>query len=115
MKTKKNNNAGKSCATIGCAFVVGERSITGLCKRCYSSIYSWTKRDKQSVISRVKTLHLYESRMNLLLTPTNVKIVRPKQIYSKYVVLPGSVSTYRKRTKYKIVKGERPKRKVSAT
>lgn len=99
----KKKSATKTCATPTCGESINDGVITGLCKRCYSSIYHWTKRDNADVVKRARNLQLYESRINFLLSKSKVKLIRPKQEYIKLAVLPGQVAAYRKRTKYKLV------------
>lgn len=90
------------CVTHLCPGEIGEGSITGLCTRCYSSIYTWQKRSKADIVKRAMTLRLYEARMNFML-PAKVRILSGDNKYEPLAVMPGQVKKYRKRTKYKMV------------
>jgi len=92
------------CVTPGCTGEIGAGSITGLCKRCYSSIYNWQKRPAKELENRVKRLRLYESRMNFILPKNKVRIRSAEETFVSLAVLPGRVKQYRKRSKYKVVK-----------
>ena len=98
----KNKNL--KCVTPGCTGEIGAGSITGLCKRCYSAIYTWTKRPQSDVLKRASALRLYQARMNFML-PTKVRFISSNEKYTPLAVMPGKVKQYRKKTKYKMVSG----------
>jgi len=108
MTNKKSNSVrlSRDCATAECIGKVGDKSITGLCKKCYSSLYSWGKRSQHDLLNRVQALHLYENRMNFLMTKNKLKIIRPRKTPLPLAVLPGECKRYRMRTKYKNVVDE---------
>ena len=92
------------CAVSNCPGKVGERSITGLCKNCYGMMHGWlNKRTEKQRITRARQLQLAEDRMRYLLPEKNT-VFDSKKKFQKLAVLPGQVSQYRKRTKYKVVK-----------
>lgn len=93
------------CATLGCSGKISERCITGLCARCYSSIYNWTKRSARDRVARAITLQLYEARLSFLIPADKIKVLRPSRKVEPLVVLPGQVKKYRKKTrsKYKVM------------
>lgn len=93
------------CATPGCQGKVGAGSITGLCKRCYSSIYHWKKRPIKHLIKRSGNIRLYAARMNFLLPTAELEDLDIAPKFTPLVVLPGDVKQYKKRPKqYKIMR-----------
>jgi hypothetical protein len=108
-RPKLKNKLAKSypCATRDCPGEVGEKSITGLCKQCYSSLrYSIKNHNRAQRLERAENLLRYSERLNFLLSESDVKALsqRPRAKYQTLAVLPGNVKAYRKRKKYKVVK-----------
>ena len=89
------NSLSHKCAVDKCDGMVGDLSITGLCKKCYSSLYNWSnKKTPAQRIERAKQLKFYDKQQILTTNTVNQPLA----------VLPGKVKTYRKRTKYKLMK-----------
>lgn len=99
----QNSEHTLSCVTPGCLGKIGAGSITGLCPRCYSSIYNWTRRSSQEVINRLTQLHLFEARMYFLVPRKKVKLLTSVQKFEQLAVLPGQCGQYRKKTRYKML------------
>lgn len=105
----KNDNGNRihtlPCNVDGCDGVVGEQSITGLCKKCYSSLLTWSKNKSATQrIKRAQQLKLYESRLCYLLPDDKIQLLTTRSKYAPLPVLPGKVKQYRKRSKYKVMK-----------
>lgn len=114
-KTNVVNLKTHSCATPGCPGKVGDQSITGLCRNCYSCIYRWSKqKTKTEGINYFKRMTLSMSRIDLALPQNDVEKLHAEldsntRRYTPLVVMPGQVKTYRKRNKsrYKTMSRER--------
>lgn len=93
------------CAVDGCPNKVGEKSVTGLCKSCYASLYTWlNKRTARDRVLRAQKLKLWETRLCYALPDDKIQFLTTKKKYQPLVVVPGKVKAYRKRSKYKVVK-----------
>lgn len=103
--TNASSNRSLPCLTPGCTEKIGQGSITGLCRRCYSGVYNWTKRSKNQLCERADKLRLYEARLNLLLPKDKLDQLGVNQTFKPLIVLPGQVRQYRRRPKqYKIMR-----------
>jgi len=103
-----NDQTGCTCATPGCSEIVGERSITGLCKACYSYIYINQKRSAKQLVQRARKIQLFQSRLGFLL-PAQVELLNTNTVGAhagqpqKLAVMPGQVKKWRRRSKFKKV------------
>lgn len=96
--TKKETN-NTLCATPGCREVVGEQSITRLCKACYSYVYNNNKRSPRQLVQRSHKIRLFASRLNFILPDYEFRAT--KTTPNRLLVLPGEVQKYRRRTRHK--------------
>jgi len=87
----------KVCVTPGCGLEIGERSITCLCKACYSYIYTNQKRTTKQLVQRSIKIRLFQSRLNFILPSTgNEKSHNQPEL----LVMPGHVKKYRRRSRH---------------
>lgn len=93
----------KICVTPGCDNEIGERSITCLCKGCYSYIYTNQKRTIPQLTKHSNKIKLFQSRLNFILPAGHSKTSKEPTL--RLLVAPGQVKKYRKRSKYKDPKG----------
>jgi len=56
-------NKGRLCAVEGCT---DDAAVRSWCRRCYSSIHLWEKRDANALIDRKIRLQLYAFRMDVV-------------------------------------------------
>lgn len=88
----------KPCHTPECDNYVGDGSEIGLCKPCYASIRYWHKKSTKQLIQRAHKLHLYGSRMAVIM-PSNVELTQPiRTKVTQLSIMPGE---YRKPKKGK--------------
>ena len=67
---------------------IEEAKVIGLCKKCYSYMYNWNKRDHDEMEHRQENLALYSMRLQMLgaSKPNNSVKIHAK---NKLKVLPG--------------------------
>lgn len=84
------------CHTPNCDKEVGERSIIGLCSKCYSAIHYWHKKSPKQLIKRAQNLQLYRGRMNLLM-PSGTATLPDKKPTRQLDIMPGEFRKGKKR------------------
>lgn len=76
------------CHTPNCTGEVGERSVIGLCGKCYSAIHYWHKKSPKQLIKRAQDIQIYRGRMDLMM-PSATSTMPYKKPTRQLDVMPG--------------------------
>lgn len=76
------------CSVPGCDNEAVTKFDT--CKNCYSSILKWRSRSRQDQTARLEKLHLYESRLDVLL-PASQSSKKFNRVKEPWSFLPGDL------------------------
>jgi hypothetical protein len=91
----------RKCHTPNCEVLVGERSIIGLCPRCYGAINYWHKKSPKALVKRAQQLQLYRGRMDLMM-PAATSTMPYKKPKHALEFMPGEIRKGKKRKAKKV-------------